>query len=123
MWIESDTAPDPKTVTPDGAEDEWIIQESAGWLLSNNASTADTDNFDPSVRDPSVNGVVGNWIYLGKIGPGEDTMIIVQSFHMDSYVQNWAQTDKISFTEEILAQQTTPLADPPSPILTDEGRP
>jgi hypothetical protein len=58
---------------------------------------------------------VSCWIPLGTI-PGTTTVTVLQSFHFDQGVTDWAQGDTLSFTEEFLAQQvndpTAPVTDP-----------
>jgi predicted ribosomally synthesized peptide with SipW-like signal peptide len=44
------------------------------------------------------------WIHLGELQPDE-YMAVIQSYHLDPYVENWAQTDKVTFDIEFLAQQ------------------
>ncbi len=46
------------------------------------------------------------WIPLGQI-PGAIDVTVKQSFHFDPSVTNWAQGDKLTFTEEFFAQQIT----------------
>ena len=126
MWIESDPESTPGTVTF-GDGDTWIIQETDGWLLTSNPNTDETDLFDPAVIDPTDNGVTGKYIYIGTLQPNT-TMVIVQSFHMDASVGNWAQSDKISFTEEFVAQQIEGSTLPPAPgdvgdVLPGHDRP
>ena len=124
MWIESDPDSTPETVTYDAGDDTYIIPESEGWLVTSNDNTTETALFTPAVIDDTDNGVTGNYIYLGQIEPGE-TMVIVQSFHMDASVGNWAQSDSVSFTEEIVAQQIEGSTLPPVPgtVLTGHDRP
>ena len=59
--------------------------------------------------------IVGNYMYLGRLGVGE-SMTVVQTFHMDGVLTtNWAQGDKMQFNEDYLGQQTT--APSPTPEL------
>lgn len=57
--------------------------------------------------------MVSCWIPLGEIDSGTTT--ITQSFHFDEGVTNWAQGDKLTFTEEFYAEQVrnNPNASPP----------
>ena len=48
---------------------------------------------------------VSCWIPLGTIGTNTDVNV-VQSFHFDADVTNWAQGDDLTFTEEFLALST-----------------
>lgn len=57
------------------------------------------------------------WIPLGTI-PGSTSVPMLQSFHFDQAVTDWAQGDTLSFTEEFLAQQVN---DPTTPV-TGTGR-
>ena len=111
MWIDNDG--DPSSF---GAGDVWLIQESEGWLLSENLVDF------PPVGGSGTNGVNGYWIYLGTLQPGE-TMVIVQSFNLDCTVGNWAQSDCLTFTEEFFAQQTVSSPPPPGTELPGHGRP
>lgn len=61
--------------------------------------------------------VVSCWIPLGTI-PGVTTVSVLQSFHFDQSVTDWAQGDTLSFTEDFLAQQVN---DPTVPV-TGTGR-
>jgi hypothetical protein len=90
-----------------------IIDEEDGWLLSDNAN--DNDALDPAVIDATENGVTCQWIYLGVVyadaantdDPDDmASMTIVQSFHLDGSVGNWAQSDILTFDEEFFALQT-----------------
>ncbi len=119
LWIEK--GGDPLEYNP-GAGDIMLIPESEGWLLSDNPNTAETALFSPGVVDPTDNGVSCYWIYLGVLQPGE-SMVIVQSFHMDGTVDNWAQSDCLTFAEEFFAQQTVSSPPPPGIELPGHGRP
>jgi predicted ribosomally synthesized peptide with SipW-like signal peptide len=57
------------------------------------------------------------WIPLGEIAGGVDVPM-VQSFHFDPTVTNWAQGDTLSFTEEFYATQ---VRNNPSPTPPDTG--
>jgi len=57
------------------------------------------------------------WIPLGQI-PGGTTIPMLQSFHFDETVTNWAQGDTLSFTEEFYATQ---VRNNPNPIPPDTG--
>ena len=59
------------------------------------------------------------YIYLGTLAP-QTSMVIVQSYHMDADTENWAQSDKMTFTMEFFAQQTEgdPAPLPPATELT-----
>jgi len=68
-------------------------------------------------------GVAGQYIYLGDLEPGE-SMLVVQSYHLDATVDNWGQSDKVLFDMEFFAQQTEgdPAPLEPSPVLLGHGR-
>ncbi len=63
-----------------------LIEESEGFTLTGTA------------------GVASNWIYLGTLNPDE-TMCVIQSYHLDETVDNWGQSDRVWFDIEYLAQQ------------------
>ncbi len=67
--------------------------------------------------DVSLPDAVSCWIPIGTI-PGNTHVNLVQSFHFDKNVTNWAQGDTLDFAEEFLAQQ---LNDPTIPD-TGSGR-
>lgn len=103
-----------------------VITEDEGWLLTHNPD-ANTD-FDPDPIDGSTanpafdfNGVTCKWIYLGILDPagdiegeGPSSMTIVESFHMDAVVDNWAQGDVLTFVEEFYGVQVV-SNDTPNP--------
>lgn len=107
MWIANvDDPADLDLSDPSSTIGTLIIDEADGWLLSDNTDTAELDQFlGPVIYPPDDNGISCWWIYLGRLEPGE-TMIIVQSFHLDGFVDNWAQSDTLFFTEEFFALQT-----------------
>lgn len=70
-----------------------------------------------SASDTPLTDVVSCWIPLGTI-PGSTSVPMLQSFHFDQGVTDWAQGDTLSFTEEFLAQQVN---DPTAPV-TGTGR-
>lgn len=122
MWIDNDG--DTTSFNDDTGnsetDDVMLIPESDGWLLSRNLADF------PAVAgtDPPTNGVSCFWIYLGILDPagveGSASMTIVQSFHMDATVDNWAQSDILTFTEEFFALQTVGTPTPPIPELPGE---
>lgn len=67
-------------------------------------------------------GVECNWIYLGVLQPGE-TMCVIQSYHLDIEVGNWAQSDRVWFDMEFVAQQVEGEPEPPGTELTGYERP
>ena len=67
--------------------------------------------------DVSLPDAVSCWIPIGTI-PGNTHVTLVQSFHFDETVTNWAQGDTLDFAEEFLAQQVN---DPTIPN-TGSGR-
>jgi hypothetical protein len=57
------------------------------------------------------------WIYLGNLQPGQ-SIVIIQSYHLMSFVENWAQSDRMTFTMEFFGQQsqgTDSQGNPPAP--------
>jgi len=64
------------------------------------------------------------YIYLGVLEPGE-SMFVLQSYHLDASVENWAQSDRVFFDMEFFAQQTEgePPAPPPGNELPGYGKP
>ena len=92
------------------------IPESAGWFFTYKG---------PNVHPNNNNyGVECKWIYLGILQPGE-SMIVIQSYHLDKDVDNWGQSDKVIFDIEFMAQQIEgdPMPPPPGPVLSGHGRP
>jgi predicted ribosomally synthesized peptide with SipW-like signal peptide len=69
-------------------------------------------------------GVASQWIYLGALQP-EESMIVVQSYHLDASVENWGQSDRVLFDIEYFGQQTEgdPQPPEPTPVLSGQGRP
>jgi predicted ribosomally synthesized peptide with SipW-like signal peptide len=63
-------------------------------------------------EDLKLSAISCYWIYLGKIEPGE-SMKVVQSYHMQPEVTNWAQGDQMDFEIELFAQQMRGC--PPAP--------
>ena len=94
MWIENDGQPG------FGGNDEWIIKESEGF---------------------HIDDIECYYIYLGTLAPDE-TMTIVQSYHMEADTGNWAQSDMMTFDIEFFAQQTSGNPPPPVPELPGHGR-
>jgi len=76
-----------------------IIHEDAGWYLTD----SDGDK-----------GVECKWIYLGVLEPGQ-IIVIRQSYHLDKDVENWGQSDLVTFDMEFLAQQTVGDPGPNAP--------
>jgi len=86
-----------------------IIPESAGFMLTG---------------PHNAGGVECFWIYLGVLEPGQ-SMFVLQSYHLDASVENWAQSDRVFFDMEFFAQQTEgePPAPPPGNELPGYGKP
>lgn len=68
---------------------------------------------------------VSCWIPLGEL-PGNTDVTVIQSFHFDESVTDWAQGDTLTFTEEFYATQvrnnpgaTPPVLDPPRSWSSD----
>ena len=90
--------------------DTEYISESEGFVLTDNMST-------------SWIGVECKWIYIGVLQPGE-WIWINQSYHINYTVDNWAQTDMITFDMVFLALQVEGAIPPePAPVLPGYGRP
>lgn len=92
------------------------IPEAEGWFLSDDGPNPHPNNIGY--------GVECNWIYLGILQPGE-MMCVIQSYHLDKDVDNWGQSDKVTFDIEFLAQQIEgdPMPPQPTPVLPGHGRP
>jgi predicted ribosomally synthesized peptide with SipW-like signal peptide len=86
----------------------------------------------PESNPANLNSVLGQWIYLGQLQPGE-TMWVKQSFHLRVDTEtvtpntglphmNWAQSDQLVFDEQILGLQVTGAPNP-TPELPGYGRP
>jgi hypothetical protein len=82
------------------------IPESDGWTLT------------------GTWGVASQWIYLGTLEPDE-SMFVIQSYHLDASVDNWGQSGRVVFDMEFVAQQTEgdTLPPAPGPVLPGHGRP
>ncbi len=116
MWT---TGTDPidvngDVIVPAAGADAWIIEESNGFLITANAAGS---SFTP----PATAGVAGAYIYLGTLAAGED-MYLVQSFHLDGSVTNWAQGDCLTLTETLFAQQNVGNPPAPDPELPGYGK-
>jgi len=118
MWdADSDTAYDHKwgdmTTGPLACRE--LIAETDGFYLTHTETNTNSDN-DPEDE------VESHWMYLGVLGPGE-SLGVTQSYHLDSLVDNWGQSDKVFFDIEFVAQQIEgALPDPPGPVLPGHGR-
>jgi len=86
------------------------IKESEGFYLTDNPQ--------------DDGGVASHWIYLGILEP-EERMCVKQSYHLDSTVGNWGQSDRVFFEMDFMAQQTegTPPPLEPDSVLDGHGRP
>ena len=81
------------------------------------------DIIDPLVGQiVTVSQVECKWVYLGVLQPGQ-WMMVVQDYHLFDTVENWAQSDNMTFDIDFLAQQTTGDAPPPDPELEGYGKP
>lgn len=67
-----------------------------------------------------INDIEGKYIYLGRLVPDE-TQWVITGYLLDADVGNWAQSDEMIFTIELLAQQIE--APSPTPELSGYGRP
>lgn len=80
---------------------------------------AESDDFvmdDGSSQLASTVAIDGKYIYLGRIESSEE-MVVIQSYHMDASVTNWAQGDVMTFDVEFYAQQTSGGAPAPGDEL------
>ena len=68
-------------------------------------------------------GVECHYVYLGVLQPCE-YLCVIQSYHLDKTVENWAQSDRVLFDMEFVAQQVegTPQPPPPGTELPGYGR-
>jgi len=105
-------------------EDVEEAQDGEKWDLENyltyDLSFKDGETlipFDSEVKFPDV---FSCWIPLGEIPAGDTTL--VQSFHFDSSVTNWAQGDELTFNEEFYAEQVRNNQNPAGPPSTGSGR-
>ena len=115
-----------------GADGTLYAPSSGVWNavdLSNGDLNTTGVSTDPAVRIPDLAtgqpkvGVECHWIYLGVLQPGE-SILVKQSYHLDSAVDNWGQSDKVTFDMEFVAQQIEgALPDPPGDVLPGHGRP
>jgi len=83
------------------------------------------DGFYLTPNQGGNNGVESHWMYLGELEP-KAFMCVKQSYHLDKTVDNWGQSDMVSFDVDFMAQQTTPVPeDSPNSddILEGHGRP
>jgi len=76
-----------------------------------------------TVIDPAdgitLNDIESTFVYLGTLDQNQ-SMTVVQSYHMRADTGNWAQSDKLTFTIEVYAEQTTGGA--PGPISGGTGQ-
>lgn len=113
-----------KKITTVNTEENGISEPEQAWYDDNSIGLEGKNDIDTVIEyDMSVNGeilidisqeltisqVKDYYIYLGQLDPDE-TIEVVQSYHMKNGTENWAQSDKMSFEIEFLAQQ---IAAPP----------
>jgi predicted ribosomally synthesized peptide with SipW-like signal peptide len=110
MWIDHGCVEDNNNTN--GAEADFVFDPGVDRMIM-----AEADGFTVT-PGPDTPGVECWYIYLGVLDPGE-SMVVIQSYHLMSWVTNWAQSDKMTFTMEFFGQQTqgTPQPDPPQPNL------
>ena len=102
-------------------EENGIIEPEQVWYDNNGIGIEGKNDIDTVIEyDMTVEGEVlidisngltieqikDYYIYLGQIEPNE-TVEISQSYHMKGDTENWAQSDKMNFDIEFLAQQLT----------------
>jgi predicted ribosomally synthesized peptide with SipW-like signal peptide len=103
MWIHdacpNGTGDNPELVFNPGMDQMIIDEELDGFAVTGGAQWR---------------GIESYWIYLGVLDPDE-SMLVVQSYHLWSGTQTWAQSDVMTFTMEFYGQQTEgdPRPDPP----------
>lgn len=73
---------------------------------------------DPGTGQDGMLIPVSSQIYLGTYKPSRKVKV-VQSFHLKPDVTNWAQSDKCTFDEEFMVQQTN--APHPDTVLIPSG--
>jgi len=76
--------------------------------------------YDEGFRLSGPSGVECQYVYLGILEPCQ-TLCVIQSYHLDEDVDNWGQSDQVSFDMEFVAQQLS-NPDPPGPELPGFGR-
>jgi predicted ribosomally synthesized peptide with SipW-like signal peptide len=104
MWIHD--------ACPNGTEENPELEYNAG--MDRMIIDEDLDGF--TVTDGQLGpGIECYWIYLGVLEP-QESMVVVQSYHLWSQTGNWAQSDVMTFTMEFYGQQTEgdPRPDPPT---------
>jgi len=90
--------------------DQVFIEEADNYVLDESA-----------YQLPNTWHANGRYIYLGRLEPGA-TMKVVQSYHMDGSVTNWAQGDQMALDVEFYAQQTSGGAAVPGTELPGRER-
>ncbi len=99
-------------------EENGITEPEQKWYDANPGQAPKNDIDTVIEYDMTVNGEVvidvndgitldnieSYYIYLGRLEPCE-TMEVIQSYHMKGDTENWAQSDKVTFDMEFLAQQ------------------
>ncbi len=116
-----------KKITNVNTEENGVPEPELAWYEDNSICPCSGKNDIDTVieYDMTVNGQVlidinqgltisqveDYYIYLGQLQPNE-TVEVVQSYHMKNGTENWAQSDKMSFEIEFLAQQIVA----PSPV-------
>jgi predicted ribosomally synthesized peptide with SipW-like signal peptide len=118
-------------------DENGIIEPEQDWYDDENGGVAKNDIDTVILYDLTVDGtnvieetdglhisdVASYWIYLGTIAPGGH-MDVEQSYHMEADTENWAQSDTMTFSIELFAQQTVgdPQPPPPGTELSGHGR-
>lgn len=108
-----------KKITNVVTEENGVNEPEQAWYDENSIGPEGKNDIDTVIEyDMTKNGdvligisegltldqVKGRYIYLGQLAPDE-TIQITQSYHMKNGTENWAQSDKVSFDIEFLAQQ------------------
>ena len=106
----------PNYIEADISESTTVILESEGFFLTHIGPHLPPDTLPED-------GVESHWMYLGVLEPGE-SMLVIQSYHLDATVDNWGQSDQVTFDMDFVAQQIEgAVPPPPEPVLSGHGRP
>ena len=108
-----------KKITNVVTEENGVSEPEQAWYDENCIGAEGKNDIDTVIEyDMTIDGQVlidisqgltldqvkDKYIYLGQLEPDE-TIEVTQSYHMINGTENWAQSDKVSFDIEFLAQQ------------------
>ncbi|HEX7456683.1 MAG TPA: TasA family protein [Candidatus Nanoarchaeia archaeon] len=110
-------------------EENGVTEPEQDWYTTYNGGVPKNDidtviEYDMTVGETTVidpddgitlDDIESAYVYLGTLNPGQP-MTVTQSYHMRADTGNWAQSDKLTFSIEIYAEQTTGGA--PGPTST-----